>query len=233
MKTTVVAALDIVNNWKLTLMVKTLARLLNSKFIDGDFHMQALGARFKIWSDGAITPIAEEIPELRRLNETDLEDRGARNNILRDPSYIKLFHDMWMRGKEGWSIDRLKRELNVEDYAFNRKLSDMTVDRCPEKSWEGRDFQSLFERVMNIKQDHEVDNLIKREQQLVQKDFFWIADEGDFMLQMLRSFDTDLSWSTVTANRDLKVVRELLMHPMLLPGFNDSGAHLTLSLIHI
>ena len=34
-------------------------------------------ARFKIWSDGAITPIAEEIPELRRLNETDLEDRGA------------------------------------------------------------------------------------------------------------------------------------------------------------
>ena len=227
LKTTVVAALDIVNNWKLTLMVKTLARLLNSKFIDGDFHMQALGARFKIWSDGAITPIAEEIPELRRLNETDLEDRGARNNILRDPSYIKLFHDMWMRGKEGWSIDRLKRELNVEDYAFNRKLSDMTVDRCPEKSWEGRDFQSLFERVMNIKQDHEVDNLIKREQQLVQKDFFWIADEGDFMLQMLRSFDTDLSWSTVTANRDLKVVRELLMHPMLLPGFNDSGAHLT------
>ena len=80
---------------------------------------------------------------------------------------------------------------------------------------------------MNIKQDHEVDNLIKREKQLVQKDFFWIADEGDFMLQMLRSFDTDLSWSTVTANRDLKVVRELLMHPMLLPGFNDSGAHLT------
>ena len=58
-------------------------------------------------------------------------------------------------------------------------------------------------------------------------DFFWIADEGDFMLQMLRTFDTDLSWSTVTANRDMKVVRELLMNPKLLPGFNDSGAHLT------
>ena len=44
---------------------------------------------------------------------------------------------------------------------------------------------------------------------------------------MLRTFDTDLTWSTVTANRDLKVVRELLMNPKLLPGFNDSGAHLT------
>ena len=227
LKTTVVAALDIVNNWKLSLMVKTLSRLLNSRFIGGDFHMQALGARFKIWSDGAITPIAEEIPELRRLNETDLEDREARKNILSDPEYIKLFRDMWMRGKEGWSIDRIKRELNLEDYAFNRKLLDMMVDRCPQKSWEGKNFQFIYDRVLNIKQNIKVDGLTKKEEELIKQDFFWVADEGDFMLQMLRSFDTKLSWSTVTANRDLEVVRELLMHPMLLPGFNDSGAHLT------
>ena len=44
---------------------------------------------------------------------------------------------------------------------------------------------------------------------------------------MLRSFDTDLSWYTVTANRDINTVRELLMDPKLLPGFNDCGAHLT------
>ena len=227
LKTTVVAALDIVNNWKLSLMVKTLSRLLNSRFIGGDFHMQALGARFKIWSDGAITPIAEEIPELRRLNETDLEDREARKKILSDPEYIKLFRDMWMRGKEGWSIDRIKRELNLEDYAFNRKLSDMMIDRCPQKSWEGENFQFIYDRVINVKQSIKVDDLSTKEGELIKREFFWIADEGDFMLQMLRSFDTKLSWSTVTANRDLKVVRELLMHPMLLPGFNDSGAHLT------
>ena len=227
LKTTVVAALDIVNNWKLSLMVKTLSRLLNSRFIGGDFHMQALGARFKIWSDGAITPIAEEIPELRRLNETDLEDREARKKILSDPEYIKLFRDMWMRGKEGWSIDRIKRELNLEDYAFNRKLSDMMIDRCPQKSWEGENFQFIYDRVINVKQSVKVDDLSTKEEELIKREFFWIADEGDFMLQMLRSFDTKLSWSTVTANRDLKVVRELLMHPMLLPGFNDSGAHLT------
>ena len=47
------------------------------------------------------------------------------------------------------------------------------------------------------------------------------------MLAMLRAFDTDLSWSTVTANRDMTTVRRLLMDPSLLPGFNDSGAHLT------
>ena len=227
LRTTVVAALDIANNWKLSRMVKTLSGLLNSKLIQGDFHMQALGAPFKIWSDGAITPIAEEIPELRRLNETDLEDRETRRMIMNEPEYIKLFKSMWMRGKQGWNLDRLKRILNIEDFAFNRTLADMTVDRCPQKNWQGMDFQSLFDRVLSIKQNQFDDVLTKAEEKLVKTDFFWVADEGDFMLQMLRTFDTDLSWSTVTANRDLKVVRELLMNPKLLPGFNDSGAHLT------
>ena len=227
LRTTVVAALDIANNWKLSRMVKTLSKLLNSSLVRGDFHMQALGAPFKIWSDGAITPIAEEIPELRRLNETDLEDREARQKIMHEPDYIKSFKSMWMRGKQGWNLDRLKRNFNLEDFAFNRTLADMTVDRCPQKNWEGMDFQSVFDRVVLIKQDQFQEPVTKAEQKLVQKDFFWIADEGDFMLQMLRSFDTDLTWSTVTANRDLKVVRELLMNPKLLPGFNDSGAHLT------
>jgi len=227
LRTTVVAALDIANNWKLSRMVKTLSKLLNSSLVRGDFHMQALGAPFKIWSDGAITPIAEEIPELRRLNETDLEDREARQKIMHEPDYIKSFKAMWMRGKQGWNLDRLKRKLNLEDFAFNRTLADMTVDRCPQKNWEGMDFQSVFDRVVLIKQDKCQEPVTKAEQKLVQKDFFWIADEGDFMLQMLRTFDTDLTWSTVTANRDLKVVRELLMNPKLLPGFNDSGAHLT------
>ena len=227
LRTTVVAALDIANNWKLSRMAKTLSNVLNSSLVQGEFHMQALGAPFKIWSDGAITPIAEEIPELRRLNETDIEDREGRRKIMHESVYIQSFKSMWMRGKQGWNLDRLKRKLNIEDFAFNRTLADMTVERCPQKNWQGMDFQAVFDRVVAIKQDQYAEPVTKAEQKLIQKDFFWIADEGDFMLQMLRTFDTDLSWSTVTANRDMKVVRELLMNPKLLPGFNDSGAHLT------
>jgi N-acyl-D-aspartate/D-glutamate deacylase len=189
--------------------------------------MQALGARFKIWSDGAITPIAEEIPELRRLNETDLEDRAGRLSILSDPDYIRDFKAMWLKGKHRWGISRLKRKLNIEDYAFNRKLADMTVELCPQQTWQGMDFQSVFDRVVAITNDCLNEELSNTEQQLINSDFSQVKDEADFMLQMLRSFDTDLSWSTITANRDLKTVRELLMDPLLLPGFNDSGAHLT------
>jgi len=227
LRTTVVAALDITNNWRLARLTKILARMLNSWLIKGDFHMQTLGAPFKTWGDGAVTPLAEEIPELRRLNETDLEDREARLAILNDPDYARAFKAMWMKGKQGWSLARLKRKINLEDYAFHRTLADMLLERCPQSSWQGMDFQAVFDRINAINAGQQPADITKDELATVQADFAWIEDEGDFMLQMLRSFDNDLTWSTITANRDLETVRELLMNPLLLPGFNDSGAHLT------
>ena len=227
LKVTVVAALDVANNWKLLKLANLLARALNSKFLAGNFHLQALGAPFKVWSDGVITPLSEEIPELRRLNELDLEDRSGRLAILNDPEYAASFKSMWMKGKQGWGIARIKRLLNLEDYAFNRKLSDMTIASCPQTSWEGQTFQKLFERVLALKNGETPENLQRKERDILERNFLWIADEADFVLQLLRTFDTDLSWSTVTANRDQAVVRSLIMNPLLMPGFNDSGAHLT------
>ncbi|MBT5387185.1 MAG: amidohydrolase family protein [Porticoccaceae bacterium] len=227
LRTTVVAALDITNNWRLARLTKLLARMLNSRLIKGDFHMQALGAPFKTWGDGAVTPLAEEIPELRRLNETDLEDREGRRAILNDPDYSKAFKAMWMKGKKGWSLARLKRLINLEDYAFHRTLADMHIERCPQTQWQGMDFQQAFDRIQAINNGQYSEDMTDQERSTVASDFAWIQDEGDFMLQMLRSFDNELTWSTITANRDLQTVRELLMNPLLLPGFNDSGAHLT------
>jgi N-acyl-D-aspartate/D-glutamate deacylase len=227
LKTTVVAALDVANNRKIVKLATALARILNSRLFNGKFYMQALGAPFKVWSDGAVTPLAEEIPELRALNETDLEDRAARTAILNDPDYIQAFKEMWLKGKSGFSLARLKRLVRLEDYAFDRDMANMTIDLCPFSDWQGRTFQDVFERIMAYKSSSARESLPESEAELIEKDFFWIADEADFVLQMLRSFDTDLSWYTVTANRDMQTVRKLLMDPILLPGFNDSGAHLT------
>lgn len=227
LKTTVVAALDVASNRNLIKLTRLLSKILNSKWLNGDFYMQALGARFKIWSDGAVTPIAEEIPELRALNETDLEDREARQKILHDPEYIEVFKAMWMKGKTGFGISRLKRLLRLEDYAFDRDLAQMTVDVCEQKNWEGMTFQSVFDRILDFKRGIEISDMSAAEKSLIEKDFFWVLDEADFVLQMLRTFDIGLSWYTITANRDLDLVRELIMDPKLLPGFNDCGAHLT------
>lgn len=226
LKTTVVAALDVATNRNLVKLTRILNKVINSKLLNGKFYMQALGAPFKIWSDGAVTPIAEEIPELRALNETDLEDRAARQKILQDPDYIKVFRAMWLKGKQGISLARFKRKFRLEDYAFDRDLTQMTIDLCPQINWQNLTFQQVFDRVLEFKRGVATD-MEGDERELIERDFFWICDEADFMLQMLRTFDLDLSWYTITANRDQKVVRELIMDPTLLPGFNDSGAHLT------
>jgi N-acyl-D-aspartate/D-glutamate deacylase len=216
LKTTVVAAMRIANNWKLLIMVHLLSRLLNSYLVNGKFYMQALGARFKTWSDGAITPLAEEIPELRRLNETDLEDRQGRAAILNDPEYRKAFKSMWMSGKQGISIARIKRLINLEDFAFHRDIKKMVIDICPITAWQGKTFEQIYSELKSSKSFEDQ-----------WQDFAWVQDEADFVLQMLLSFDTDLSWHTITGNPDEKTVRQLLMNPLFIPGFNDSGAHLT------
>lgn len=226
LKTTVVAAIDVQANRNVVKLLRRLTKMLNSKWLQGNFHLQALGASFKIWAQGAVTPIAEEIPELRRLNATDIEEREKRATILADPEYIKAFKKMWLKGKEGLGIDRVKKLWRLEDYAFNREIKDMVIDVCPLKEWQGLTFDEVFKRILHYKSGVE-SHLMSAEKELIEKDFFWIADEADFMLQMLRTFDMDLNWYTMTANRDKKLVRELIMDPMLMPGFNDSGAHLT------
>jgi len=226
LKTTVVAALDIHSNRKIVRLARLLARVLNSRFLKGDFHMQALAAPFKTWSDGAVTPLAEEIEELRILNETELEDGETRRKILDDPEYIQQFKAMWMHGKKGFGLARLKRLLRLEDYAFNRTMSDMTIDVCPLKDWEGLTFEDVYARVRAANAG-KTDGLSESETALIRDYFAQVKDEGDFILAVLRAFDHDLSWYTVSANRDERMVRKLLMDRQLLPGFNDSGAHLT------
>ena len=227
LKTTVVAALDVATNRSLVRLAKLLPTIINSRFLKGAFYMQALGAPFKTWSDGAITPLAEEIPELRALNETNLEDKAKRAEILNDPDYVQVFKKMWLQGKQGFNLARLRRILRLDTYAFDRDLRNMTIERCELEAWVGLRFQEVFERVLSVKNQGMGESLSEQEQQLIASSFAWVVDEADFMLQMLRSFDIGLSWSTVSANRDLKKVRSLLMDPKLLPGFNDSGAHIT------
>lgn len=227
LKTTVVAAMDVHSNRKIVRLGRLLSRLLNSWLLKGDFHLQALAAPFKTWSDGAVTPLAEEIPELRMLNEIDLEDRQGRRRILDDPEFIAQFRSMWMKGKKGFSVARLKRLLRLEDYAFTRALEDMKIEVCPVPQWQGKTFADVLEVVQRFQSTHNGLNLTTEEQTVLDGYFADVRDEADLVLAMLRAFDIELSWSTVSANRNPETIRKLVMDPLLLPGFNDSGAHLT------
>lgn len=225
LKLTAVAALDFASNKSLVTLAKVLSLLLNNPLVNGRLRMQALAAPFKVWADGPFTPLAEEIPVLRLLNETDLEDRDARLEILHDPAYRAKFKAMWSKGKHGISLARLKRLLKREDFTISRDLADMVIESCPVAVWAGEDMASLYARLMAYREDPRQARSEEERATFMAMDK--VTDDADFILHLLECFDTDLYWYTTSANRDPRVIRKLLMNPHFLPGFNDSGAHLT------
>jgi len=227
LKTTVVAALDVATNRGIAKLGMVLARLLNSRAVDGRFALQALAGRFKIWSEGPINPVFEEVPVLRQLNMTDLEDRAARRALLDDPQFVRDFREMWHRGKSGFGLDAVKRRLKREDLAFSRSLEDMVVDSCPVPDWAGEALSELYERLRCWQAGERPAARSEAESEAFAGFPDPIRDDADFLLHLLKACDTDLYWYMVTANRDAEMTRKLIMHPKLLPGFNDSGAHLT------
>lgn len=227
LKTTATAAIDLNNNRSIARMGYTLSKLLNSWLIKGLFRFQALSAPFKIWSDGVITPLAEEIPELRKLNEKDLDDRAGRLAILTDPAYEQTFRKMWFMGKRGFNIERLKTKLNLSDNVLTRELKDMKIDSCPVQAWSGEGMDSVYARLLDWQNGNNAAARDAQEAEAFGQFPNPVNDDCNFFLHCLRAYDTDFRWVTTVANSDPKVVKDLLFNPLILPGFNDSGAHLT------
>ncbi len=226
LKVTAVAALDLHTNRPLATMARLLSRILNSRLLGGMFRFQALSAPFKVWSDGPFTPFSEEIPELRRLVETDLEDTAARRAILDDPAYIAAFRKMWFHGRRGFGLARLKHWLHADDNVLSRELKDMTIETCPVREWNGATLQAVYVRLARWQQDA-VGARSANEAAAFARFAHPLGDEADFFLHLLREYDTALRWWVIPANGNPDVVKALLFNPLMLPGFNDSGAHLT------
>jgi len=224
LKVTAVAALDLRSNRNIIRSAYLLAHLLNSKLLKGRFFLQTLAAQFKVWADGPVTPLSEEIPELRELIVPDLEDRAARQKLYDDPAFEARFKAMWRTGKEGINLARLKRLLRLEDMALRRAPEEMVVEKGPVASWRGETFADILAR---LKKFQETGAARSEEERAEFSKFPPVADDADFFFHLLKTYDRDFIWWTISANFDEKRLRKLTMDPIFLPGFADSGAHLT------
>lgn len=229
LRVTATAAIDLYTNSGIAKLGLILSRVLNSIFVRGHFRFQALSASFRLWSDGVITPVAEEIPELRVLNELELDDREGRLRILNDPEWVAAFRRMWHEGKRGFNLANLRRLLRREHNVLNRRLSDMTIAECPLPAWDGHSLQYAYDRLQAWQSGQAPADLLSAEKDLFDKsrNAGGVNDDADFFLFLLRQWDTRLRWTTVIANHNPAMTKKLLFHPLTLPGFNDSGAHLT------
>ncbi|MBI1393993.1 MAG: amidohydrolase family protein [Alphaproteobacteria bacterium] len=225
LKITAVAAMDVRSDRNIVRSAFTLARILNSKIVGGDFRLQSLAAPFKVWSDGPVTPLSEEIPELRQLMMLDLEDDAGRAALYTDPAFEEAFKKMWRAGKEGFGLARIRRILRMEELALRRAIDEMYVDNAPVAAWRGERFDRIFERLRAFQSTG--DGAKSEDERTAFESFPPCRDDADFMFHMLKAYDRDLYWHTVSANADDGVVRKMTMSPLFLPGFSDSGAHLT------
>jgi N-acyl-D-aspartate/D-glutamate deacylase len=226
LKLTAVAALDVVTNRFLAKLGVVLTRVLNSPLVNGRFRLQALAAPFRVYADGPITPLSEELPALRELNEIDLDDKDGRMALLSDPDYRKRFRKMWYHDKKGVSLGRIKRWLRMMDDSLSRDLGDMIMTARPLPVWEGQSLQQIYDRLVAWQVTGEG---ARNDDEL---EVFWsfpnpVPDDCEFFLHLLRRFDTQLRWHYLAANDDEDRLAKVLFDPQMLPGFNDSGAHLT------
>ncbi len=226
LRTTAVAALDLVTNGGLSRLARLLPRLLNSRLLGGQFRFQALAATFKVYWDGPINPLAEEIDEMRELNEPDLGNVEARRALLDDPEFRARFRRMWMHGKQGFNLANLARRLNRERMAFGRRLDEMFIHSGGPSDWNGESMAAVHARVAAWQNTGEGARS-EAESAAFARFPKPVGDEVEFILHLFREYDLGLRWWYVSANRDPRVVRDLLFDEQNLPGFNDSGAHLT------
>ena len=236
LKVTAVAALDVVTNRSLAKLGVVMTRVINSPLVNGNFRLQALAAPFRVYADGMITPLAEENPVLRELNAIDLVDKESRMALLNDPAYCKRFRKMWYHDKKGISVSRLKRALRIMDDSFSRDLEDMVMTERPVAVWDGETLRDVYERLLDWQARPSGrgrpgrTGLGPRSEEEAEAFASFpnpVGDDCDFILHLLRHFDTDLRWFVLAANDDEERMARVLFDPQTLPGFSDSGAHLT------
>ena len=226
LRVTAVAALDVSSNRMIVKLGMLITGLMNSALMNGKFRFQALAAPFKTWSVGVMTPLAEEVDALRVLNELDIEDRAGRLEILTDPEWQAAFKKMWRAGKSGFSLARLKRKLGIESLAIDRDGATMFVERAPVIKWVGESFADIHARLLNYQSGDDAAARDDDERAAFDALPKPIGDEAEFIIALFIHFDRALIWHTTSANRDATIYEDLLFHPKILPGFNDSGAHL-------
>ena len=212
LRTSALTAVDLTHARRTWKLFPAIADLLNSRLVDGRFHFQVLGTPFRMYAEGAICPIFEEFESTRRLMALDIEDAVGRRAIMETAGFGDLFVREWH------DADAVS--------TFNRDLDALRVERCPVFEWRGETFGAILRRLRDFQSGRAEASRSEGEAAALRSFPSPTKREGEFLLHLLRRYDRELRWWFVVANDRPEVLKDLLFHEHMLPGFNDSGAHL-------
>lgn len=227
LKISALTAIDFVSVPGIWQKMLKLGSVINSRLFKGNIHFQALGGTFRMWSDGMISPVFEELESTREIIACETDQPEARLALLNDPDWLERFKDDW--GKmtvENANLTKLGG--NKDQATFQMDFSRMAFQDCAVPSWDGDTLAEVLARLTTFiesegktgaKDDAEAIEFARFPKECVDKREFW--------LQCMRLYDTGFRWWFDVANTDEDIVEEILFNENALPGFNDSGAHLT------
>jgi N-acyl-D-aspartate/D-glutamate deacylase len=212
LRTSALTAVDLTHERSTWKLFPVIASLLNSRLVNGRFHFQVLATPFRMFAEGAICPIFEEFDSTRQLMSCDIEDAAERRRIMDTQAFADLFVREW---HDSGAVS-----------TFNRDLGAMHVERCPVPEWRGETFATIFQRLQQFQRGQTDVARSETEREALASFPSPIGREGAFLLHLVRRYDRDLRWWFTVANDRPEILKQLLFHEHMLPGFNDSGAHL-------
>ncbi|MFK7831608.1 MAG: amidohydrolase family protein [Congregibacter sp.] len=227
LKVSALSAMELVLAPRATRAFLGFAKLMNSWLFKGDLHFQALGTNFRVWSDGIVSPLYEELPSTAQLIALEYDDAAGRQALMHDPDWVDEFRRDWQHGRSGGDWASFKARMGLPDHLVIRDLERLNFDGAPVADWDGETFKQVYER---LRRHADGDTSAVRSD--AEREAFDSLDElpqddADFMLFLMRRYDKSFRYWADVSNVGNKATMDYLLHPQALPGFNDSGAHLT------
>ena len=203
------------------------AKLLNSKFFDGRLHFQALGTNFRVWSDGIVSPLFEELSSTAELISLEYDDYEGRQRLMNDADWVASFRKEWRHGRTGGDFASWKAKRGLPDSLVIREPEKLIFDGAPCSEWDGESFADVMTRAQRFKSGDTCAARSEDERDCFDRIALELRDDADFALHMLRTYDKGFRFYADVANAENSATLEFLLHENTLPGFNDSGAHIT------
>ena len=203
------------------------AALLNSRLFKGNIHFQALGTNFRVWSDGIVSPLYEELDSTCELIAKEYDDVEGRKALLDNPDFVRRFRADWHYGRRGRNLAHLKTKLGFPDNIVIRDLHLMIFDGAPVADWDGESLQAVYDRLERFQ--YGARGAARSDEERAAFELFPrpIRDDADFMLHMMRTYDKQFRYWVDVGNVGNKSTLDILLYKHAMPGFNDSGAHIT------
>ena len=213
LRTSALTAVDLTHERRTWKLFPLIANLLNSSLLHGRFHFQVLATPFRMYAEGAICPIFEEFESSRQLMACDIEDAAARRRIMASEEFGTTVRARVARRRRGLDLQSRPRR------ADGRAL--------PGRRVAGRDVRRDLPAPAGLPGGSaRTRRAVPAESAALASFPNPIGREGAFLLHLVRRYDRDLRWWFTVANDRPEVLEQLLFHQHMLPGFNDSGAHL-------